>query len=71
MADWRPNWQLEEVPCVGGGCTPQRPSCPRCVAGKECYEAMSESDKTLGITPPAWHELEEWKRESWRQEAAA
>ena len=57
MNDWNPDWKIEPAP-----------------KGEDeaQAEALYETHvRTLGkdaVRQPAWDELEEWKRESWRRE---
>jgi hypothetical protein len=61
--EFKPDWEVEPVPCTEPRCTPAAPFCDNCLAGKAAFEAE-------GLNAMRWRDLEEWMREAWRQEAA-
>lgn len=61
---WQPDWEPPSRPCAyPETCGAQQPICVPCIEGKAAY---------LKENPDGdWAALEEWKRDSWRVEAAS
>lgn len=57
------DWEIPDVPCEGGDCTPENPTCAPCIAGRAAMLAE-------GFVKEPWHELSEFAREQWRIDGA-